>query len=133
MFEVTEDEPMLQLISIEDFFNDNEEQEHMVSLTIGFKASYGVRQIPTKALEWDGKMKTAEEFTSKRPANKDVFMIRVPNGKDIAKQVFSEGLFDANRLVYYGTQPALATKANFNPHYHMIPCRRSVGTRLILD
>ena len=124
---------MLRLISIEDFFNDNEEHEHVISLTIGFKAAYGVRQIPMKALEWDGKMKTAEEFTNKRPANKDVFMIRVPNGEDIAKQVFSEGLFDANRLVYYGTQPNLATRANLNPHYHMIPCRRSVGTRLILD
>ena len=124
---------MLRLISIEDFFNDNEEHEHVISLTIGFKAAYGVRQIPMKALEWDGKMKTAEEFTNKRPANKDVFMIRVPNGEDIAKQVFSEGLFDAKRLVYYGTQPTLDTRANSNPHFHMIPCRRSVGTRLILD
>ena len=134
IFEVTnetKDKKMLQLITIEDYFNDNEEPEHMVSLSIDFKVAYGVKQIPSKALEWDGKMATAEEFTRKRPANKDVFMIRVPNGEDISKQVFSEGLFDVERLVYYGTQPKL--EQNLNPHFHMVPCRRSSGTRLILD
>ena len=136
MFDITEEgkeSAALQLISIEDFFNDTEDPEHMVSLSLGFKTAYGMKQVPAKALEWDGKMASAEEFTKKRPANKDVFMVRVPNGEDISKQVFSEGLFDTNRLVYYGTQPKLDDKANFNPHYHMVPCRRSAGTRLILD
>ena len=105
----------------------------MVSLSLGFKAAYGMKQVPSKAWEWDGKMDSAEEFTKKRPANKDVFMLRVPNGEDISKQVLNEGLFDKNRLVYYGTQSKLADKVNLNPHFHMVPCRRSVGTRLILD
>ena len=136
VFEITnetKDKKFLQLVTIEDFFNDNEEPEHIVSLSIDFKVAYGIRQIPTKALDWDGKMTSAEEFTKKRPANKDVFMIRVPNGEDISKQVFSEGLFDKDRLVYFGTQPKLNEKANLNPHFHMVPCRRSAGTRLILD
>ena len=136
IFEITnetKDKKMLQLITIEDYFNDNEEPEHIVSLSIDFKVAYGMRQIPIKALEWDGKVATAEEFTKKRPANKDVFMIRVPNGEDISKQVFGEGLFDVERLVYFGTQPKLEHKTNLNPHFHMIPCRRSSGTRLILD
>ena len=129
----SKDKKMLQLVTIEDFFNDNEEPEHMVLLSIDFRAAYGLRMIPSKAIEWDGKMASAEEFTKKRPANKDVFMIRVPNGEDISKQVFNEGLFDAERMVYYGTQPNLEQKANVNPHFYMVPCRRSAGTRLILD
>ena len=136
VFEVmneAKDRKLLQLITIEDFFDDNEEPEHIVSLSIDFKVAYGMRQIPIKALEWDGKVKSAEEFTKKRPANKDVFMIRVPNGEDISKQVFCEGLFDTERLVYFGTQPRLDQKTNLNPHLHMVPCRRSAGTRLILD
>ena len=127
------EEMALKLISIEDFFSDNEEEEHLISLSLGFKVAYGVRQIPTKAMEWDGKMASAEKFTQKRPANRDVFMIRLPNGEDISRQVFCEGLFDTKKLVYYGAQPKLETKTNLNPHFHMIPCRRSVGTRLILD
>ena len=133
MTEEGKESAALQLVSIEDFFNDLEDPEHMVSLSLGFKAAYGMRQIPMKALEWDGKMATAEEFTKKRPANKDVYMVRVPNGEDISKQVFSEGLFDKDRLVYYGTQPKLGDKVNLNPHFHMVPCRRAIGTRLILD
>ena len=133
MTEEGKESAALQLVSIEDFFNDLEDPEHMVSLSLGFKAAYGMRQIPMKALEWDGKMASAEEFTKKRPANKDVYMVRVPNGEDISKQVFSEGLFDKDRLVYYGTQPKLSDKANLNPHFHMVPCRRAIGTRLILD
>ena len=135
-FEVTEegnDDRALKLIAIEDFFNDEEEQEHIVSLSLDFKMAYGMRQIPPKAANWDGRMASAEEFTKNRPLSKDVFMIRVPNGQNISKQVFSEGLFDKEKLVYYGTQPGLQDKANMNPHFHMIPCRRSIGTRLILD
>ena len=127
------DDTQLKIVQVQDFFDDEDQEEHLVAVSIKFKTACGVRAIPAKAQEWDGRIESAEAFTKSRPNGKDVYLVRVPNGERIDGQVMSEGLFDGEKNVYFGMQPEEVRKNNENPHLMLVPNRRSVGHRLILD
>ena len=132
VFDENPEETPLKLIPIQDFYSEEEIEEHMLSLSINFRAGYATRQLPTKAFEWDGRVKTAENYIKTR-ANKDVYLIRIPCGGQISKQVLCAGLFDAEKEVFLGMHPKEVAENNRNPHWHLVPDRRSVGRRLIID
>lgn len=134
-FEALRENPedtMVKILPIEDFFNDRELDIHMVSISINFRTSFGTKQIPSRSLDWDGKAITADEIIKSRP-NKDTYLIRVPNGQDISRQVLSEAIFDKEKEVFYGSQPEGIHVNNLNPHHFLCPDSKSLGTRLILD
>ena len=132
IFDENPEESAVKVISVEDFFNDEEDDSHVVAISLEFKTSMGIKQIPTKTMEWDGKAATAEEIVKQRP-NKDTYLIRVPNGRDIGKQVLSEAMFDANKETCYGSQPKEIHANNSDPHFFLCPNLRTIGSRLILD
>ena len=134
-FEVLNENPeetQLSLIPVQDFFNDKELNYHMVSLSIDFKVGFGVKQVPKTAWNWDGTIQTAEDFMKNR-SNKDVYFVRLPNGKDIDKQVQCESLFNKSDGCFYGSQPKSILANNANPHLHLVPCTFALGPRLIVD
>ena len=122
----------VKLLPIEDFFNDSERDEHIMAISIEFRTSFGLKQLTSKTLEWDGKASTADDIIKQR-SSRETYLIRVPNGKDISKQMLSETIFDREKEVSYGSQPKLIHKNNLDPHLFLCPDTRCVGTRLILD
>ena len=134
-FEVFDENPEdtpLKVIPIQDFYSEEEIEEHMLSLTMNFRAGFATRQLPTKAFEWDGRVQSAEGYLKTR-ANKDVYLIRIPSGERIAKQIMCAGLFDTDKGIFLGMQPDAVAGNNKNPHWHLVPDRRSIGRRLIVD
>ena len=125
-----DEETPLRLLPIQDFFSEEEIEEHMASLSMDFRVVYGLKQIPSKASEWDGRVCTAEGVVKNRP--QDVFLVQIPHGRIIGKQILSAGLFNAEGGVYYGMQPDDIDWNNRDPLFHMIPNRRSIGERLII-
>ena len=116
---------------IQDFFSEEELEEHMASLTVEFRVIYGTKQVPSKAAEWDGRVGTAESVLKMRP--QDAFLVKIPHGADIGKQILSAGLFDTENGIYYGMQPDEINYNNKDPLLQMVPNRRSVGNRLIIN
>ena len=134
-FEVLSEDPeeeMIKILPIEDFFNDAEADEHMVSVSVDFRTAFGIKQIPVRMIEWDGKASSADELLKQRP-NKETYLIRIPNGRDIGRQVLSEAIFDSEKEVFYGSQPEGIHCNNLDPHHFLCPDTKSIGTRLILD
>ena len=132
VFNEDSDNEQLELIQVQDFFNDEEQNYHLLSLSMNFKVAFGVKQIPKAAFGWDGKIKTAEKITAGRN-NRDVFFVRVPNGEDISRQVKCPSLFSLDTGRYYGSQGMNIVVNNTNPHLQLLPCAIAVGPRLILE
>ena len=129
--ENSENETPLKLMPIQDFFSEEELEEHMASLTVEFRVIYGTKQVPSKAAEWDGRVGTAEGVLKVRP--QDAFLVKTPHGAGIGKQILSAGLFDTENGIYYGMQPDEINYNNKDPLLQMVPNRRSVGNRLIIN
>ena len=134
-FEVLHESPeesMVKILPIEDFFNDEEADERMISISVDFRTAFGIKQIPMRVIEWDGKAATADELMKQRQ-NRDSYLIRIPNGRDIGKQILSEAIFDRKKEIFYGSQPDGIHGNNLDPHHFLCPDAKAVGTRLILD
>ena len=123
----------MQLIKVLDFFTNEQSGKHLLSVSIDFRASFGTRTIPTKALTWDGRIMTAEEFRKARIEDKgECYLIKMPSGEIIGNQIRSEGLFDGKKGGLYDMDPREVELNNYNPHYVLVPYRKTQGKRLIL-
>ena len=127
------DEENLELIKVHDFFNNEQVDTHLLSASVDFRASFGARTIPSKALNWDGRILTAEEFRRSRTEDRgDCYLIKMPSGELIGQQVKSEGIFDHSGDFIYSIHPREINDNNWNAHYRLIPNRVEQGRRLIL-
>ena len=133
-FEIlNEDEDKLEIIPVVDFFSDEETDFYMMAATCTFRASFGVKQIPSKAVTWDGRRSSAEEIRmSKGEDRNDCYLIKFPCGKEIGKQVKCEGIFDVRNDAIYAIQPEEIDDNNSNAHLRLVPNRRAIGSRLIV-
>ena len=123
----------LQLVKVLDFFTEEQLERHLLSVSVEFRASFGSRNIPSKALAWDGRVMTAEEFRRTRAEDKgECYLIKMPSGEIIGNQIRSEGIFEGKKGGLFDMQPKELEANNFNPHFTLVPCRKFQGRRLIL-
>lgn len=128
-----EDEKNLEMIQIKDFFADEVQDHHMLSSSLAYKASFGIKQIPNKIAAWDGRQNTALEIRSSKPDDRaDCFLIRHPVDKTVSKQMKSEGIFDMSDNTIFEIQPKDLYLNNSNPNMKLVPDKSSVGRRLVL-
>ena len=128
-----DDEKNLEMIQIKDFFSDETQDHHMLSSSLAYKASFGIKQIPNKIAAWDGRQDSALEIRSNKPDDRaDCFLIRHPVDKTVSKQIRSEGIFDARDGTIFEIQPKDLHSNNSNPNLKLVPNKGSLGQRLIL-
>ena len=123
----------LELIKVLDFFNGEQVDSHLLSVSFEFRASFGTRNIPAKAANWDGRIMTAEEFRKTRTEDRgDCYLIKMPSGELIDKQMKCPGVFDLSNDCLYAIHSAETNANNWNAHLRLIPNRMEQGRRLIL-
>ena len=128
-----ENEEGLEMIPIKDFFSDEIMDHHMLSASMAYKATFGIKQIPHKIASWDGRQDSALEIRSSKPDDRaDCFLIRHPVDKTVSKQVKSEAMFDIKDNTIFEIQPAKLFRNNADPNLKLVPDKSSIGQRLIL-
>ena len=129
-----EEHEALQLTKINDFFSEEEADCHLLSVSVGFRASFGMKNIPSKAAQWDGRPSTADEIRKARAEldKTDCYLVRLPSGEQIRAQVKSEAIFNPEAGVLYDMQPEGLNSLNTDPFYQLVPNKKSPGLRLIL-
>lgn len=134
-FEVIEGDDELQLIKVLDFFSEEEMDEHLMSYSITFRASFGMRNIPNKVASWDGRPSTADEIRKTRPDTDkvDCYRILLATGQEIGKQAKTPGVFTLDGDTIYAIQPTEIDLNNSDPLFRLIPNRRNPSRRLILS
>ena len=133
-FEVLEEEEELQITKVLNFLNDNELDEHMVTISVGFRASFSLKNVPNKMLQWDGRPSSAEEIRKSRAEadRMDHYRVLLPSGQFIDTQIKTEGLFTQDGRSVYAMQPKDIELNNMDPFYRIVPNRRNANLRLIL-
>ena len=133
-FEVLEEQDDMQITRVLDFFSDNELDEHMLTVSLNFRASFGLRTVPNKIASWDGRPSTAEEIRKSRAEldRMDCYRVLLTSGQFIDSQVKTEGLFTQDGKSVYAMQPKDIEQNNLDPFYRLVPNRRNSNLRLIL-
>ena len=129
-----EEHEAIQLTKINDFFTEEESDSHLLSVSVGFRASFGMKNIPTKAAQWDGRPASAEDIRKTRAEldRTDCYLVRLPSSEQIGAQVKSEAMFNIESGTLYDMQPDGLNSINTDPFYQLVPNKKSPGQRLIL-
>ena len=130
---MNEDED-IQLAKIVDYFSDEELDEHLFSVSVTFRSSFGTRNVPLKAANWDGRPSSADEIRKSRPETDkvDCYRVLLPSGQTIEKQIHSAAVFAHDGQSMYAIQPREIEENNLDPFLKLVPNRRNPNMRLIL-
>ena len=133
-FEVIDDEDDIRLIQALDFLSDEELDEHLLTISVTFRASFGMRNVPAKAAAWDGRPSSADEIRKTRPGTDklDCYRVLLPSGQTIEKQMNSAAIFSHDGKSIYAIQPKEMIQNNLDPFLRLVPNRRNPNSRLIL-
>ena len=133
-FEVMNEDEDIQLAKIVDYFSDEELDEHLFSVSVTFRSSFGTRNVPLKAANWDGRPSSADEIRKSRPETDkvDCYRVLLPSGQTIEKQIHSAAVFAHDGQSMYAIQPREIEENNLDPFLKLVPNRRNPNMRLIL-